>query len=140
MQRNLNQQIVITLIVATLLMIGFACNSSRQATDSVASAQLKAVDPYVGIWDYAVKDTPEGDMTGELEILSNKGNYSATMRGAGGEIGIVDFQILDNKLSGKFDYQGMRIDVNATFQGSTFAGEVGVDYTTFPITATLRNP
>ena len=140
MYRNSPLGIFIPLTTGILIFVVLACNASRQATDSGGSTQLKTMDPYIGIWDYAVKDSPEGDMPGELEILVNKGDYSATMRGANGKIDVENFQILDNKLSGKFEYQGMRIDVNATFQGSTLTGEVIVDDTTFPMTATRRNP
>ena len=100
MYRNSPLGIFIPLTTGILIFVVLACNASRQATDSGGSTQLKTMDPYIGIWDYAVRDSPEGDMPGELEILVNKGDYSATMRGANGKIDVENFPafiVVDDK-------------------------------------------
>lgn len=131
----------IALFVTLLISSGFACNTTRQATDTSKGAQLsKIMDPYAGIWDYVVTDTPQGDMDGELIIAKDKGGHVASMKGASGEVEINEFQIIENKLSGTFEFQGMSIEFTGTFEGSTFSGKVGVDYSDFAITGIRRNP
>jgi len=131
----------IALFVILLILSGFACSTTRQASDTGKGAQLsKIMDPYAGIWDYVVTDTPEGDMAGELIIAKDKGGYLASMKGATGEVEINEFQIVENRLSGTFEFQGMGIEFTGTFEGSTFSGKVGVDYSDFAITGIRRNP
>lgn len=141
MSINIAKNSCVTLLATLLLLSGFACSSTRQATDTDKVAQLgKIKDPYAGMWDYVVTDTPEGDMAGELIIAKDKGGYVASMKGASGEVEINEFQIVENRLSGTFEFQGMNIDFTGTFEGSTFSGKVGVDYSDFAITGIRRNP
>ena len=93
---------------------------------------------YVGDWEYLVKDTPNGDVTGVMAITREGEVYIGKLTSDMGEIPLNDLSIVEDKLSANFDIQGMRLDMNGTFEGPQFTGTIGVDYTTFPMTATKR--
>ena len=92
-------------------------------------------DPYVGSWDYIVKDTPNGDVEGVLVIKKEMDTYSALISGEAGELDLSGFAIEDNALEGTFDYQGYEVTVKGTFSGKMIKGDMGVEYMTFPMEA-----
>jgi hypothetical protein len=55
-----------------------------------------------------------------------------------GEIELNDLSIVEDKLSANFEIQGMTLDMDGTFNGPQFTGTIGVDYNTFPVTATKK--
>ena len=134
--KRLHQIIYLSCLVA---LGTISCNTSKQAT-SGATMEKKVMDPYAGAWDYVVSGTPDVDIKGTLLIEKDGDQYKATMNGNAGTIEVGDVQIIDNKIKGILNYQGYRVDMSGTFEASNLKGKVEVDYTTFPLTATRRNP
>lgn len=93
---------------------------------------------YIGDWEYLVKDTPNGDVNGVMTISREGEVYIGKLTSDMGEISLNDLSILEDKLSANFDIQGMRLDMNGTFEGPQFTGTIAVDYSTFPMTATKK--
>ncbi len=116
------------------LVLATACDTTKNAMGNARAK--KAVDPYVGTWNYVVKDTPNGIVEGELIISKASEAYSAIINGEAGEVPLQDFLIEGNNLKGTFDYQGYEVQVKAMFEGDQLKGNMGVDYMTFPMEAT----
>ena len=93
---------------------------------------------YIGDWEYLVKDTPNGNVTGIMNLSKDGETYIGKLISDMGEIMLNDLSIVEDKLSANFDIQGMRLDMSGTFEGPQFTGTIGVDYTTFPMTATKK--
>jgi hypothetical protein len=79
---------------------------------------------YLGDWEYLVEGTPNGDVRGVMNDM--------------GEIELNDLSIVEDKLSANFDIQGMNLVMDGTFEGPKFTGTIGVDYNSFPMTATKK--
>ena len=121
MKKNLQ----LLLMIIAMMAMTTACKGTKKMAYTPA-----------GTWDYKVANTPQGDVTGKLIITKDGDSYKATLEGSVGTIELDDVEIMDNKLTAKMDYQGYTLDVTGTFEGETYKGEVGLDYNTFPMTAT----
>ena len=102
------------------------------------AASKNVVDLSVGTWDYVVKDTPNGDTSGNFVIAKEGENYSGTLNGEGGTYPLENIKVEENVLSCSFDYQDMVLVIKGTIEGASFTGNVSVDYNSFPMTATRR--
>ena len=116
------------------LMLVAACNTTKNAMGNARAK--KAIDPYVGTWNYVVKDTPNGTIEGELIISKSSEAYSAIINGDAGEVPLQDLLIEGNNIKGTFDYQGYEVQMKAMLEGDLLKGNMGVDYMTFPMEAT----
>jgi hypothetical protein len=93
---------------------------------------------YIGDWEYLVKDTPNGDVSGVMTITSEGSGYVGVIASDMGEITLNDLTIVEDKLSANFEIQGMQLDMAGTFEGPQFTGTIGLDYNIFPMTATKK--
>jgi len=93
---------------------------------------------YLGDWEYLVKDTPNGDVNGVMTISKEGEIFKGVLTSDMGEIALENLSIVEDKLSAQFDIQGMTLDMNGTFEGPQFTGTIGLDYNTFPMTATKK--
>ncbi len=131
----------VLLFLAAILLIGGSCNTSKKlASAHGGHVEQKMLDPYAGHWDYFITDTPMGDMNGVMTIEKEKGTYLASMTGAAGRINLDNVQIEENQLTGTFIFQGYEVELAGAIESDNFTGELTVDYESFPITATRRNP
>ena len=95
----------------------------------------------VGNWDYKITGTPQGDYAGVLTIsMKDKKTLDAVMKANGGDLLFNQFQYdpKTKKSTGRFDYQGMPVDFNATVTETTMNGNISVENMTFPFTATRK--
>lgn len=114
------------LILAGLIWAGCAgTKTSKEAT-------------FLGDWEYLVEGTPNGDVTGVMNISKDGDTYVGKLASDMGEIQLNDLSIVEDKLSANFDIQGMRLDMDGTFDGPEFTGTISVDYNSFPVTATKK--
>ena len=118
-----------------MLLLVILRNKTLGASTKTAK---KVEDPYAGTWDYVVKNTPEGDMKGEMIIGKNGEGYTAEMNGYTVNANLEDLSIKDQTIEGSFDYQGMEVIIKGKFEGNMLKGDVEVDYMTFPLEATKR--
>ncbi len=135
----------LTLLLALVMaMLVTACNTAKKATATASEPTKemtkKMADPFTGTWDYVVANTPDGDAKGQMIIRQDGDSYSGMLKSEMGDTNINNLTITDNKLSGTFDFQGYELTISGDFEGSSFSGEVGVDYTTFPMTASKQSP
>ena len=114
------------IIIATLIWAG--CAGTKTSKE----------DAYLGDWEYLVEGTPNGDVTGVMNISKEGDAFVGKLTSDMGEIELNDLSIVENKLSANFDIQGMTLDMDGTFDGPQFTGAIGVDYNTFPMTATKK--
>lgn len=118
------QKIALFVIAA---LIAYGCASSK-----------KAVDVSIGTWDYEITGTPEGDLSGYFIIAKEGDTYTGSLNSTQGGIPLEDISVVDGNLTATFDYQGYQILMKGTFEGTSFNGNVSVDYNAFPMTATKR--
>ena len=108
--------------------LAYGCASSK-----------KVADVSIGTWDYVVKDIPNsGDVGGNFVIEKEGENYAGVLNGEQGPTPLESITIEDGKLNCTFDYQGYEIQMEGTFEGTSFTGNVSIDYNEFPMTATKR--
>jgi hypothetical protein len=113
--------------IATLIWAG--CAGTKASKESA----------YIGDWEYLVKDTPNGDVTGIMVISKGESGFVGKLATTGmGEITLNNLTIVEDKLSANFDIQGMQLDMYGTFEGPQFNGNISVDYNSFQITATKK--
>jgi len=93
---------------------------------------------YLGDWEYLVEGTPNGDVRGVMNISKEDDEFVGKLTSDMGEILLNDLSILEDKLSANFDIQGMNLVMDGTFEGPKFTGTIGVDYNSFPMTATKK--
>lgn len=94
----------------------------------------------VGIWDYSITGTPEGDFTGDLIVSITEGSYAALLKSRVGEITLSN-PTYDNgakKLTGTFDYQGTTVFFESITAGETMTGTVSAGGSNFPFKATKK--
>ena len=119
------QKIFVFVIAAFL---AYSCASSKKVTDAS-----------IGTWDYVVRDVPNsGDVSGNFVIDKEGESYTGTLNGEQGSTPLEGITIEDGKLKCTFDYQGYEIQMEGTFEGSSFTGNVSIDYNEFPMTASKR--
>ncbi|WPP48583.1 hypothetical protein [Catalinimonas niigatensis] len=119
---QLLQQTAFVFLMAALLS---ACASSKQAANSP-----------VGTWDYMVKNTPYGDVQGQMMISQDDDGYTGEIRSNRGTISLKDISIEGNQLNSTAMLDGTQLDVKGTFEGDTFTGEISAGGNdTFPMTA-----
>lgn len=96
---------------------------------------------YVGNWDYVVRNLPDGDVNGIMTISQEGDDFKGDIKSDDGSISITmqDLRIEDDKLTGYFYFQGMKIDMTGQFDGGNFTGSIAVDYNQFPMTAQKVN-
>ncbi len=116
-----------TVIFLLTALVAYACATSKKVTDVS-----------VGTWDYVVKNTPEGDLTGTMVFAKDGDVYTGYMENSQGKVSFRDVVIDEGKLTCNFDYMGYTVVMSGLFEASAFAGKVSVDYNDFPLTATKR--
>jgi len=93
---------------------------------------------YLGDWEFLVEGTPNGDVSGVMNISKEGDAYIGKLVSDMGEILLNELSIVEDKLSANFDIQGMTLDMNGTFDGPQFTGIIGLDYDSFPVTASKK--
>ena len=94
----------------------------------------------VGVWNYSVTGTPQGDYNGELTISKTQTGYSAKMSGIGAEIPFdkFDYDKASKKTSGDFSFQGMSIGYSGKLSKDNLNGTLAVAGMEFPFMATRK--
>lgn len=110
------------------------CRIEKGTPASLAPASVS----HLGTWLFSVTGTPDGDFKGEMN-LSQSGNLLKGSIGTGGsQSEIKDLKIVNNVLTGVFDFNGMSINMAGTFNGNAFEGKVEAQGYSFPITASKK--
>ncbi len=110
-----------------LMLIGMSC----KATKTVAWTPA-------GSWDFTVKNTPNGDVSGVLTLTRVDDGYTATMTTPDGQIDLKKVKVEGETLKAVLDYSGYQLDVEGVFAGESMTGSVGMGYDSFPMTATRK--
>ena len=116
------------LAIIFLLLTVIGCSGSK-----------KIVYSPVGVWDYIVVGTPDGDATGTFILTSMEDGIKGMFKS--NEYGESNMENLlvgeNNKLNCTMYLSGIDLSLNGIFEGDTFSGNVDAGQTgTFPITAT----
>ncbi len=94
----------------------------------------------VGVWNYSVTGTPQGDFKGVMTISKTETGYAAKMDGLGATIPFDKFNYNKStkKTDGSFDFQGTPIDYAATFSKDQLKGSVSAAGMDWPFAATRK--
>ena len=114
-----------------IILTGLICVGCAGTKTSKEAAIL-------GDWEYLVEGTPNGDVTGVMNISKEDDAYVGKLISDMGEVLLNDLSIVEDKLSANFDIQGMTLNMDGTFEGPQFTGTIAVDYNSFPMTATKK--
>jgi hypothetical protein len=102
-----------------------SCAASRVAKNSPA-----------GTWNYTVKNTPDGTLTGTMNIQQNGEGYTGNLSSNDGKVDLNNVTIEDNQLTSNFYIQGTYLELKGAFSGDTFTGSVDAGGQSFPVEAT----
>ena len=116
-----------TLILLIAAFAAYACASSK-----------KVADISVGEWEYVIKDTPEGDVSGTMVIAKDGDAYTGKLVSDIGELPLQNVTIEDGQLKAMFEYTGYEIGMEGKFEGDSYTGKCTVEYMEFPMTATKK--
>jgi len=114
-----------------LLAVGLlsSCATSKNAANSP-----------VGTWDYMVKDTPYGDIEGQLIISQENGDYLGELRSGMGNTTLDDFSIEGDSFSANARLQGTSLKLAGMIEGDNLKGTIDAGSNgTFPITGSRVN-
>lgn len=125
-QRNLTQQILLFFLLAGLIS---ACATSRNAANSP-----------VGTWNYLVKNTPYGNVEGQLIISQEDDGYSGELRSSMGNTRLSDISIEGNELKANAWLEGTNLTLAGTVEGDNLQGTIDAGGSgSFPMTASRAN-
>ena len=129
---------IVKITLVAILFVVSSCGTSNKAVTTKAkkitkAAVVKKADPFVGTWSLVIAGTPQGDMAGKMKITKADNKYAGVLSTPMGDLPFSNFKIVDGKLSGGFDVQGLELNLSGTFKGDTFTGAVsgmGESFTT----------
>ena len=89
-----------------------------------------------GTWDYQVKNTPNGDASGQMTLTKEGDAYSGNFQTSEyGTIQMRDIMMEGNVLTSTFYIQGESFNLNGHFEGDSFTGKITSNYGTFDMIA-----
>lgn len=102
---------------------------------SCASTKMAQVP--VGIWDYSITGTPNGNFSGDFIVSLADGKYAALLKSQAGEISLQDplFDKSTKKFTGTFYFEGNTIFFESTTTGDSMTGTVSAGGMNFPFKA-----
>ncbi len=116
-------QKILPFIIISLIV--FSCGPSK-----------KAMDISIGTWDYTLKGTPNGDITGNFVIAKDGDEYAGSLNSSQGSLPFKTINVDENgQLNATFDYGNYEVIMVGQFEGNTFDGSVSADYNKFMVTA-----
>ncbi len=87
----------------------------------------------LGNWDYTVRDTPNGDVSGTLVLSKDGEQYKGVLQSSMGSVDLENVKVEDNQLRGTFEMEGYELELIGTFAGEELEGTVGFEGYTFPL-------
>ncbi len=94
-------------------------------------------DPHTGLWTYEVKNTPEGDFTGQMVLMKEKGQFSGSLISNGQSSDLKNLVIEDNQASFEATASGYYVKVEGAFESeNSFEGTIAAEGYKFPFMAT----
>lgn len=142
------------MIVLIALIVSFGCSTSKKATSTNAAVSEPAAmekpapeqesnmamsQAALGEWEYVIKDLPDGDTKGTLQIKLEGDKYVGTIQSDQGSIPLKDLVIENEKLkSASFQAQGYNVGLSGTFSGDAFTGKIRAAGYDFPMTAVKK--
>ena len=107
------------------------------AVSAFALSSCAKQDPHTGLWTYQVKNTPEGDFTGQMVLIKEKGQFSGSLISNGQSADLKNLVIEDNQASFETTASGYYVKVEGAFDGeNSFEGTIAAEGYKFPFMAT----
>ena len=125
------------LIPLAIISLFSACHTTKDG-NTLVPRSVWLDDPYIGDWDFVIKDMPSGDATGILYIEREGYAYRGSVAVENGETDINKLSIEESRMKGYFKYKGFKVNVKGVFEGDTFEGKVGVTLISYPFVARKR--
>ncbi|MEL6588501.1 MAG: hypothetical protein AAFP02_14335 [Bacteroidota bacterium] len=114
-------------LFAMILLIGTACKGSKAT----------AWTP-VGNWDFAISDTPVGNVKGVMVLTKDGDSYTGEMRTEEGTLDLEDIKVEEQKMTATLYYEGYQLTLEGTFTGDMMDGAVSMGYDSFTLKATRQ--
>lgn len=112
-----------------LIMVTVGLTSMKPAT---------AIDPS-GVWDYEV-ETPQGNMTGEMNIKKSDGNFAVSIETEQfGTLELGNITLEGNEMTADIDMQGATVEFSFEFDGDSMKGSIATPDGDMDITAKKRS-
>ncbi len=95
----------------------------------------------VGVWDYSVTGTPDGDRSGIMTVSKkDKKAFDAILKTDEGELKFdtFAFEAKTKKSTGDFNYQGTVIFLDADVKADEMTGNLSTQGMNFPFKATRK--
>lgn len=114
---------------AMAVFILAACATTRNAATSA-----------VGTWDYEIKDTPYGNVQGQMMIDQDGDSYTGELRSSMGTAAMENIVIQDNEINATLSMDGNNLTINGTIDGDQIQGTVDAGGNgSFPMSASRAN-
>jgi hypothetical protein len=115
-----------------ILFFVASCASTGASTNTASAKKKKAYDP-TGTWEYMVA-TPDGGGGGTMTIAGKPGAYTGVLStDQFGDLELMGLDIQDTDMNASIEVMGMSADIEAAFEGDSFAGAVYLGEDSFPI-------
>ncbi len=126
---------IITLFFGLLILA--SCSTTK--TTSKASSKTPKVTP-AGEWTYSIKETPEGDFSGDMTVTHQENAYTAKMNANGYDLAFDKFSWdeANKSATGEFYYSGISVFFSAKLEGDEMKGTVSAGGMEFPFLATRK--
>jgi len=120
--QHIMHRVVLFLLVAGMIS---ACATSRNVANSP-----------VGSWNYMVKNTPYGNVEGQLIISQEEDGYSGELRSSMGNVSLSDITIDGNEMKASAWLQGTDLELAGVVDGDSMQGTIDAGSNgNFPMTA-----
>ncbi|MEL7341461.1 MAG: hypothetical protein AAGM67_13350 [Bacteroidota bacterium] len=115
------------MLLAMALLVFSACKGTK------ATAWTPA-----GNWDFAISDTPVGNVKGVMVLTKSGDSYTGEMRTEEGTLELEDIKVMDQKMTATLYYEGYQLALEGTFTGDMMDGAVSMGYDSFTLKATRQ--
>ena len=92
----------------------------------------------MGAWQFTLKDTPNGTITGVITLSKSDQNYSGTIESSEGSASLRDISFENDNFQAIFYMADNNITISGKFDENTFEGVIKVQSETFPLQATRQ--
>ena len=92
-------------------------------------------DEYMGVWQFTVKNTPNGDITGVMTLGKSGQEYSGKLSSYQGSTDLTDISFQNNKIKCGFYMGDNYLSISGKFDEDTFEGIVESETESFPMQA-----
>lgn len=123
-----NNKKMVYILAISMLWLWSGCATTNTTSEA----------KYLGDWEFLVRNTPNGDVSGIMTVTRENDGFNAVLKSDMGDMPIENLSIAEDKLTGSFVVQDMMLDIKGDFKGNAFSGIITMDYNEFPVEMTKK--